>query len=71
MSTYDEIFTCPQCGGEAAEKDCPECDGLGDLGGPDGPGERCETCDGLGTMDGTYECLECGHVYTEHDVVNS
>lgn len=62
------MYKCPDCNIDLVEQDCPECDGLGDLGGEDGPGEMCETCDGLGTLPDRYECLNCGRDFSEDEV---
>jgi len=61
-----DIYKCPMCGERASDRDCPDCDGLGEIDTGD-DWEDCDNCYG-GTLDGEFECDTCGHAYTESDL---
>jgi len=65
--TTPNIYKCPECGEDTCDRDCPYCDGLGEID-TGGDYENCDNCDGGGTIDGEFECNSCGHVYVESDI---
>lgn len=55
---------CPECQSSVvAERDCPECDGLGH--DEYGNENICGACEGVGAIRGEWECLECSHEWDE------
>jgi hypothetical protein len=65
----NDVYKCPECGGEAVDADCLECEGSGEVLCGEDEFEDCMACGGAGTTFDDFECLECGHVYSEADVV--
>jgi len=60
----NENWTCPQCGVEGFNADCPNCDGDGNVWDEEfGDYVTCDDCLGLGALDDEAECPECGHTW--------
>ena len=63
-----DLYKCPDCGGEAYDLDCSDCDGLGEVDNVHGEPIACSICGGDAVIYGEFECVECGLIYNEDDL---
>ena len=63
-----DLYKCPKCQSGTADLECYECEGLGVVVDDDDNEDDCGNCNGDGTIYGEFECIECGHVYSETDL---